>query len=153
MIDDDDAGAAPATGDGTVHADGAATAPGAVVSESVSDPADRAAEVAATPGTGSGDVSGGVVAGTASAGTMTVTFKLYATLQDLLPSGAVKNAVPIEVATDVSLNDLIDRHKVPRELAHLVLVNGVFVCDADRDARGALQPGDVLAIWPPVAGG
>jgi len=85
--------------------------------------------------------------------TMTITFKLYATLQDLLPAGAVKNAVPIEVAADASLNDIIDRHKVPRELAHLVLVNGVFVCDADRDARGALSPGDVLAIWPPVAGG
>ena len=86
-------------------------------------------------------------------GTMTITFKLYATLQDLLPSGAVKNAAPIEVARDVSLNEIIDRYKVPRELAHLVLINGVFVCDADRDERGRLKPGDVLAIWPPVAGG
>ena len=84
---------------------------------------------------------------------MTITFKLYATLQDLLPSGAVRNAVPIEVATDVTLNEVIDRHKVPRELAHLVLINGVFVCDADRDERGRLKASDVLAIWPPVAGG
>lgn len=89
----------------------------------------------------------------AATGTMTITFKLYATLQDLLPAGAVKNAVAIDVAADATLNDIIDRHKVPRELAHLVLVNGVFVCDADRDAPGALKPGDVLAIWPPVAGG
>ena len=47
-----------------------------------------------------------------SAGTMIITFKLYATLQDLLPAGAVKNAVPIEVATDVTLNEVIDRHRV-----------------------------------------
>lgn len=84
---------------------------------------------------------------------MTMTFKLYATLQDLLPAGAIKNAVQIEVTEDVTLNELIDRFKVPRELAHLVLVNGIFVCHADRDERGRLVAGDVLAIWPPVAGG
>jgi len=84
---------------------------------------------------------------------MTLTFKLYATLQDLLPAGAVKNAVQIEVHDGVTLNELIDRFKVPRELAHLVLINGVFVCDADRDLAGGLKPDDVVAIWPPVAGG
>ena len=88
-----------------------------------------------------------------SSSTMSITFKLYATLQDLLPSNAVKNAATIEVSSDVSLNELIDRFHVPRELAHLVLVNGVFHCDADRDQRNALKPDDVVAIWPPVAGG
>ena len=88
-----------------------------------------------------------------SASTMSITFKLYATLQDLLPSNAVKNAARIEVASDVSLNELIDRFRVPRELAHLVLVNGVFHCDEDRDLRNTLKPDDVVAIWPPVAGG
>lgn len=84
---------------------------------------------------------------------MKITFKLYATLQDLLPSGAVKNAVMIDVADDASLNDIIDRFQVPRELAHLVLVNGVFHCNEDRDKRQVLKENDVLAIWPPVAGG
>ena len=84
---------------------------------------------------------------------MKIKFKLFATLQDLLPAGAVKNAIVIEVADDASLNDIIDRYKVPRELAHLVLVNGVFYCDTDRDDRQVLKENDVLAIWPPVAGG
>ncbi len=84
---------------------------------------------------------------------MKIKFKLFATLQDLLPAGAVKNAIDIEVADDASLNDIIDRYKVPRELAHLVLVNGVFYCDTDRDDRQVLKENDVLAIWPPVAGG
>lgn len=84
---------------------------------------------------------------------MKITFKLYATLQDLLPAGSVKNAVQIEVPDDVSLNDIIDQYKVPRELAHLVLVNGVFHCETDRDQRPVLKEDDVLAIWPPVAGG
>ena len=84
---------------------------------------------------------------------MKITFKLYATLQHLLPQGAVKNAVHIDVADDASLNDIIDQYKVPRELAHLVLVNGVFQCEADRDQPHLLKESDVLAIWPPVAGG
>ncbi len=84
---------------------------------------------------------------------MKITFKLYATLQDLLPAGAVKNAVTIEVPDSVTLNQVIDQHKVPRELAHLVLVNGIFHCAEDRDAPGMLKENDVLAIWPPVAGG
>ena len=84
---------------------------------------------------------------------MRIKFKLYATLQDLLPPGAEDNAVHIDIPEDATLNSLIDQYKVPRELAHLVLLNGVFICDADRDQPGTLTEGDVLAIWPPVAGG
>ncbi len=84
---------------------------------------------------------------------MKITFKLYATLQHLLPTGAVRNAIQIEVADDASLNDIVDQFRVPRELAHLVLVNGVFHGEAERDQRQLLKENDVLAIWPPVAGG
>ncbi len=84
---------------------------------------------------------------------MQITFKLYATLGDLLPANAVRNVAKIDVDENASLNSIIDQYKVPRELAHLVLINGVFVCDTDRDQPGALKEGDVLAIWPPVAGG
>lgn len=84
---------------------------------------------------------------------MQITFKLYATLGELLPSNAVRNVALIDVPEDASLHFIIDKYLVPRELAHLVLINGVFVCDADRDEPGMLKEGDALAIWPPVAGG
>ena len=84
---------------------------------------------------------------------MKITFKLYATLGDLLPPNAVRNVAEIEVDEQATLHSIIDKYQVPRELAHLVLINGVFVCDADRDESGLLKEGDVLAIWPPVAGG
>lgn len=84
---------------------------------------------------------------------MQITFKLYATLGDLLPSNAVRNVATINVEEGATLHSIIDAYQVPRELAHLVLINGVFVCDADRDEAGLLKEGDVLAIWPPVAGG
>lgn len=84
---------------------------------------------------------------------MRITFKLYATLQDLLPASKVANAIEIDVPNDTTFNSLIDQYRVPRELAHLVLLNGVFICEADRDKTGMFKEGDVLAIWPPVAGG
>jgi molybdopterin converting factor small subunit len=84
---------------------------------------------------------------------MKITFKLYATLQHLLPADAVDNAVEVEVDEQVSLFDVIDRFRVPRESAHLVLINGVYFGDDERSQAGLISDGDVIAIWPPVAGG
>lgn len=83
---------------------------------------------------------------------MQITFKLYASLAGYLPAGAVNNAVQIEVDADSSLDALLQRFGVPREMAHLVLVNGVYQDSEDR-ARPMLGEGDTVAVWPPVAGG
>ncbi len=83
---------------------------------------------------------------------MKITLKLFATLSDYLPAGAVRNAVQIDIPEDASANWVIDRYQVPRELVHLVLVNGVFSAQNERD-EVTLRDGDTLAIWPPVAGG
>lgn len=84
---------------------------------------------------------------------MKVTFKLYATLQHLLPAEAVDNAVQIEVAEDITLHQIIDKFSVKRESAHLVLINGRYIDHAGRDETGVVVDGDVIAVWPPVAGG
>lgn len=84
---------------------------------------------------------------------MQITLKLYAHLGDLLPAGSKQNKAEIMIPESTSLNELIDRFQIPRPMAHLVLVNGVFVCDMDRDQAFALKPNDAVAIWPPVAGG
>lgn len=83
---------------------------------------------------------------------MQITLKLFASLSENLPGHARQNAARIEVDENISLNQLIDQYQVPRELAHLVLVNGIFHCDADRDSS-LLKEGDTVAVWPPVAGG
>ncbi|MCB1754593.1 MAG: MoaD/ThiS family protein [Gammaproteobacteria bacterium] len=83
---------------------------------------------------------------------MKITLKLYATLSDLLPPGAARNAAQIEVPDGASLNWVIREYRVPQEMAHLVLLNGLFHCDSERDEI-ILSEGDTLAIWPPVAGG
>lgn len=83
---------------------------------------------------------------------MQIRFKLYASLGDYLPQGAVQNAVEVEVDDGISLNALLDRYQVPREMAHLVLVNGVYQDAGVRDLP-SLKNGDTVAVWPPVAGG
>ncbi len=84
---------------------------------------------------------------------MKITFKLYATLQHLLPAHAVDNAVEVEVEKDISLHQVIDKFSVNRADAHLVLVNGRYFDCEGRDEPGVLVEGDVVAVWPPVAGG
>lgn len=83
---------------------------------------------------------------------MRITFKLYASLGEYLPPGARNNAVEVEVEQQSSLNALLERYGVPPQMAHLVLVNGVYQSAADR-ARPVLREGDTVAVWPPVAGG
>ena len=84
---------------------------------------------------------------------MKVTFKLYASLTDYLPAEARSgNIVELDVAEGTPIAKLIEPFGLPHKLVHLVLVNGVYVAPADRLNR-VLNDGDVLAIWPPIAGG
>jgi len=81
-----------------------------------------------------------------------LTFKLYASLGQYLPSGAVDNKATIELAPDETLAQLIARFNLPERLVHLVLVDGVFIPPEARATR-TLKEGETVAIWPPVAGG
>jgi sulfur carrier protein ThiS len=83
---------------------------------------------------------------------MQITLKLYAQLGQYMPAHAARNQVEIEVEDGTSIWQIIDAYNVPRGLCHLVLVNGHFKAPAIRE-EFKLQPGDALAVWPPVAGG
>lgn len=84
---------------------------------------------------------------------MRVTFKLYATLSDHLPDDARKtNALSLDIPPGRTVGQVIDEFNLPPKLVHLVLVNGNFIPPAERAGR-TLDDGDVLAIWPPIAGG
>ena len=48
--------------------------------------------------------------------------------------------------------DVVERLNVPRGLAHLVTLNGVFLSLTERATR-VLAEREELAIFPPVAGG
>ena len=84
---------------------------------------------------------------------MQITFKLYASLTDYLPAEARRhNLVTLEVADGATIAQVIEPYGLPMKLVHLVLINGVYVPPEHRASR-ALVAGDVLAIWPPIAGG
>jgi molybdopterin synthase sulfur carrier subunit len=79
-------------------------------------------------------------------------FKLFAGLMTYLPPGTTGHSVSVEVPDGTTIHDVIDLFNVPRDKAHLVVCNGVIVHRTDRDQRQVCE-GDVLALWPPVAGG
>lgn len=83
---------------------------------------------------------------------MRLTVKLYATLSDYLPAGSKNNRVDIEVAENAAVDAVLQPFSLPAKLTHLVLVNGTFV-PPDQRAATRLREGDVLAVWPPIAGG
>ena len=83
---------------------------------------------------------------------MQLTFKLYASLTEFLPDNAEDHAVTLEISEQETPHSIIDHHNVPRESAHLILLNGVYVTPDQRD-EAIFTDGDTLAIWPPVAGG
>ena len=84
---------------------------------------------------------------------MNITFKLFATLTDYLPAEARRsNQVALQVAADASISQIIEPYGMPPKLVHLVLVNGKYIAPEHRTTT-TLVEGDVLAIWPPVAGG
>jgi sulfur carrier protein ThiS len=84
---------------------------------------------------------------------MQITFKLYASLTDYLPADRRShNQMSLEVVPEATIAQVIEPFQLPMKLVHLVLINGRYVAPEDRASHG-LQPGDVLAIWPPIAGG
>ena len=84
---------------------------------------------------------------------MRITLKLFATLTDYLPvESRYTNIVELEVADGATIVQVIEPYQLPQKLVHLVLVNCKYIAPTDRQTQ-ALSEGDVLAIWPPIAGG
>ena len=84
---------------------------------------------------------------------MKILFKLYAGLTQYLSSDArYDNRVPLVLPEGSSVAQVIEPFGLPQNMVHLVLVNGVYVPPEQRLSH-VLKDGDVLAIWPPIAGG
>ena len=83
---------------------------------------------------------------------MQITLKLYAMLTQYLPKNAENNQVSLDISAETSVADVINKLNMPDELVHLVLLNGVYI-QPEQLAETHFSDADVLAIWPPVAGG
>lgn len=74
---------------------------------------------------------------------MKIVVKLFATLRDFGPKYQEK-----EVKEPYSLGNLIDELGIPENYPMIMLVNGEFSC-----REYLLKDGDVVALFPPIAGG
>ena len=83
---------------------------------------------------------------------MKMYIELYASLMEFLPPGKQRFRREIQVADNTTVQQVIEQFRISDEQAHIVLVNGHFICGEDRQAH-KLNAEDTVAIWPPVAGG
>ena len=84
---------------------------------------------------------------------MKITLKLFASLAIHLPAEArSSHQVDLEVDPGTTVLDVIRRQGVPEALCAIVLIDGAWVARSDRATR-AMSGGQVLAVWPPIAGG
>jgi sulfur-carrier protein len=84
---------------------------------------------------------------------MKITFKLFASLTIYLPPDTRQgNSIQLDVAREAPISQIIAPFGMPPKLVHLVLVNGRYI-EPEKRLTHTLEEGDVLAIWPPIAGG
>jgi molybdopterin converting factor small subunit len=79
---------------------------------------------------------------------MKVTVKLFAYLRDHLPDGCQGNACSRELDRGATVGGVLDALQIPKDISLLVFRNATH---AGRDE--ILEDGDVLAVFPPIAGG
>ena len=79
---------------------------------------------------------------------MKIEVQLYATLSQYLLKGAEKRRAVMEFIDGTTVGRLLDQLGIPKEHPSMVLVNGIHAPDDT-----PLKDGDVLAVFPPLAGG
>ncbi len=83
---------------------------------------------------------------------MEITLSFRGRLREYLPPGSGRRSRPLEIADGATIGAVLALLRVPADLVHLVLLNGVNVHPRDLDST-ALRPHDSLAVWPPLSGG
>ena len=83
-----------------------------------------------------------------SAAMITVHVKLFATLRQHYPNLAIGEAMAVELPDAATVGQLIQDLGIRSELTKVVFVNNTI-----RGLEHDLADGDVVGIFPPVAGG
>ena len=70
---------------------------------------------------------------------MEMYLELYASLMHLLPPGKDRHRRKITVDEGAVVQAVINTYKIPPDMAHIVLVNGKFVCAMPVSVRSVVQ--------------
>ncbi|MFQ6041801.1 MAG: MoaD/ThiS family protein [Candidatus Poribacteria bacterium] len=79
---------------------------------------------------------------------MNIQIKLFASLAKFLPEGAKGKRALLSVPEEITIRGVLGQLSIPAKMAQLIMVNGVR-----RGLDYVLQEGDLLSIFPPIAGG
>ena len=79
---------------------------------------------------------------------MKIEVKLFATLRDYLPEGSGRFSCKMEIEDSSRVEDILSKLNIPEEMPKIILVNGVH-----GKKEQVLKEGDILSVFPPVAGG
>lgn len=79
---------------------------------------------------------------------MRVAVHLTATLRAYLPPGTRGDSVVLDLPDGTTVDQVVHSFRIPPSMERLTVVNGL---DATPDQR--LAEGDVLSVFPPLAGG
>jgi len=79
---------------------------------------------------------------------VTIEIRLFATLAEFLPPGSRSGTAILDVPDASRVADVIESLGIPSTLPCIVLVNG-----EDTDTDRSLTAGDVVSLFPPLAGG
>jgi molybdopterin converting factor small subunit len=82
---------------------------------------------------------------------VTVQVRLFGEFRDYLPDGAVGGRARIELPEGATVFHLVEQLGLPFEVEEGVLVAAVN--DEVADLQAALHEGDVVSMFPPLAGG
>jgi molybdopterin synthase sulfur carrier subunit len=74
--------------------------------------------------------------------------KLFANFREYLPPGSDKYSCWVDLEEGSTIGQALERLKIPVSIPMITLVNGLH-----RTLEDILHPGDILSIFPPVAGG
>lgn len=80
---------------------------------------------------------------------MHIELRLFAGLRKKLPPGSPRGKCFLDLPEGTTIGTLLARMDIAQASAQIVLLNG----EHDRDFDRRLQDGDVLSVFPPVAGG
>lgn len=71
-------------------------------------------------------------------------------LRDYLPAGSDKYSCNLDVRENARVEEVVELLKIPKEIPLIILVNGI---QSQEREKQILKEGDVLSIFPPIAGG